>query len=630
MKKDLKLFIIVIVIWCLIYFIPAIRVQFNPDNFFLGLIYQSKYKLFPPKEVNKDIVIVDMDNDSLWIKERPDYMAELIKLIAKEGKAEVIGVDILYDDYKNPDPDKNKDVIKQANCPYKIDTDPMEVKLACNLLDEAVSNVVLATTIKKVKGKDKFLRPLEFLKNAAWATGHILIPMDKAEDSFYKASAYYTDGNNHEYSFPIIITSYIKGDPSIKNNILTLGKTKINLLFSTDISLYYIPELLAPSKAFKYVTIKDLLKNKDNIPYLEKTFKQKVVLIGSTSEILEDLKNTPFTKYNKNLAFDGRMPGVEFHANCINSLLNDKLITFAPDWLNGIYAICFIFLAMIVIIKFKSTYTFILNISVALLAFIVSLFAFANYSILLSTGTVITAILIMIPAGYIYKYLTIDRFFGRYVSPDVSELIWQNREQLLLKGEKKFATVMFTDIRGFTSLSEKADPAEILDILNQYFDRMSDVIYKTGGNLNKFIGDGLMILYGVPFGEENPAMDAKNSIKAAIMMLQEVEELNKKWQNEGKNIQIAIGAGIHSGEVIAGNIGCANRLEYSVIGDTVNLSSRLEGTNKEFKTNIIISESTYQLVKDTYNMKYLDSVNVKGRDQAVKIYTIDDNSENKQ
>lgn len=615
-------------IWCLIYFIPAIKAQFNPDNFFLGLIYQSKYKLFPPQLPEKDIVIVDMDNNSLWVKERPDYMADVIKLIAKEGKAEVIGLDILYDDYKNPEPAKNQLIPSQVKCPYKDATDPMEVKLACYLQDEAVSNVVLATTIKKDNGNVKFLNPLKFLKNAAWATGHILIPLDKAENSFYKASAYYSDENNHEYSFAVIIASYIKGDPAITGKTLLLGETKINLLFSPDISLYYIPELIAPSKAFKYITITDLLKNKDDIHYLEKAFKGKVVLVGSTSEILEDLKNTPFTKYNKNFAFEGRMPGVEFHANCINSLLNNKLLMFAPDWLNAIYALCFIFLAMVVIIKFKSTYTFILNISVAFMAFIVSLFAFVNYSILLSSGTVITAILLMIPAGYIYKYLTIDRFFGRYVSPDVSELIWKNREQLLLKGEKKFATVMFTDIRGFTSLSEKADPAELLDILNQYFDKMSDVIYKTGGNLNKFIGDGLMVLYGVPFGENDPAKDAQNAVKSALMMLQEVDELNKKWQKEGKSAQIAIGAGIHSGEVIAGNIGSANRLEYSVIGDTVNLSSRLEGTNKEFKTSIIISESTYQLVKDFYNLKYLASVNVKGRDQAVKIYTIEDNSEN--
>lgn len=595
----------------------------------MDLMYQTQYTILPPHLPNNDIIIVDIDNNSLWIKERPDYMADLIKMIAKNGKAEVIGIDILYDDYKNPDPEINLKDIKQVNCPYNKFKDPMETKLACCLKDESVSNVVLASTVQKIGGKIKILDPIEPLKNAAWAPGMILMPLDKGDNSHYKASVYYSDGENYEYSFPVMVTSYIKGNPEVKDKYLFLGDDKINLLYSPEISLYFIPRLLSPANSFKYVTVENLLKNKDNTKYFEELFKGKIVLIGSSSEILEDLKNTPFTKFNKNSAFEGRMPGVEFHANSINSLIHNKLNIFAPVWLNILYSLAFIFIALVAIFKFKSKYTFILNLLLAVICFIVSLFVFINYSIILSTGTVITVILLIIPLGYIYKYLTIDRFFGRYVSPEVSELIWKNREQLLLKGEKKFATVMFTDIRGFTSLSEKADPAEILDILNQYFDRMSYVIYKTGGNLNKFIGDGLMILYGIPFGANNSSEDAKNAIKASLMMLEEVELLNKKWKLEGKTTKISIGIGIHSGIVIAGNIGSAKRLEYSVIGDTVNLASRLESTNKQFNTNIIISESTYKLVKDSITLKSLDSVNVKGRNQEVNIYTISKDSENK-
>lgn len=224
---------------------------------------------------------------------------------------------------------------------------------------------------------------------------------------------------------------------------------------------------------------------------------------------------------------------------------------------------------------------------------------------------------------YVDKYLKVDKLFGKYVSPDVAELIWKNRDKIILKGEKKIATVIFTDIRGFTTISENSDPQLILQLLNDYFETMAQIIYKNNGNLNKFIGDGLMIIFGVPLSSSTPETDAINAVKCAVEMIQEVKKLNNQWKEKYNGIDINIGVGIHTGEIIAGNIGSTKRLEYSAIGDTVNLSARLEGVNKDFNTNLILSESTYNLVKSSFNTKPLGHVKVKGRVQEVEIYTID-------
>lgn len=593
-------------------------------------MYETKYLFENNNSINNEIIIVDIDNDSLWIKDRPDYLADVIKLIAEKGKAEVIGVDILFDDLKNPDPERPTLKHLNLSCPYDKNKHPLEMKLACTLQEGSVSNVVLAATIKKMGGLSLILYPIKALKESAWAVGSILFPLDKGDYNHHKASIYYEDcKNNYSYSFPILIASYIKGAPSLTTNELVIGKNKIKINYSPEGYPYFIPDLLGPNKMFKYVTMSELFHDKSDHRSYEKLFKGKIVLIGSSSEILDDLINTPLTRFNTHSSFNGRMPGVEFHANSVYSLLHNKTYHLAPPWINVIWAFLFILVSSMSMLYFRSSYSFLLNIFTAIACFILGFYIFLNYSTILSVGTTITIILLIIPFAYFYKYLTVDRFFGRYVSPDVSDLIWKNREQLILKGEKKLATVVFTDIRGFTTLSENADPEKILEILNDYFEKMADVIYKTHGNLNKFIGDGLMILYGVPISYKDTESDAKNAIDAAILMLKEVELLNNKWAHEGKSVKIAIGVGIHTGEVIAGNIGAAKRMEYSAIGDTVNLASRLESTNKEFNTNIIVSETTYNLVKNHVKLKSLGNVKVKGRAKEINIFTIDNSEENK-
>jgi adenylate cyclase len=206
--------------------------------------------------------------------------------------------------------------------------------------------------------------------------------------------------------------------------------------------------------------------------------------------------------------------------------------------------------------------------------------------------------------------------FGRYVSKQVAEAILNGR--LELGGERKRATVLISDIRNFTAISEKFPPEEVVDFLNEYFSEMVSVVIKYEGTLDKFIGDALLAVFGAPIAH---ADDAKRAVFAALEMQEKLKEFNKKRVKKGKN-EIRIGVAVHTGNLVAGNIGSEVRMEYTVIGDTVNLTSRLEPLNKQFGTQILISESTYSEVKDDIEVREIPAVELRGKEEKVKIYDV--------
>jgi adenylate cyclase len=187
--------------------------------------------------------------------------------------------------------------------------------------------------------------------------------------------------------------------------------------------------------------------------------------------------------------------------------------------------------------------------------------------------------------------------FSRYVDPQVANAIWLSRDEVSLEGDERIATVLFSDIRNFTGITAGKPSRTVLRWLNRYFTAMDEVIRAHDGFLNKFIGDGLLVVYGVPLSQ-GETVDACNSVRSALAMLKRVEELNAERLAGEDFPDLRIGVGIHTGTLTSGSVGSLNRLEYSVIGETVNLASRLESLNKEFGTEIILSEATYERVKD--------------------------------
>ncbi|MBV6493154.1 MAG: hypothetical protein LDLANPLL_01169 [Turneriella sp.] len=206
--------------------------------------------------------------------------------------------------------------------------------------------------------------------------------------------------------------------------------------------------------------------------------------------------------------------------------------------------------------------------------------------------------------------------FGKFVNKEVANMVMKG--DLALGGETKTVTVFFSDIRSFTSISEKLSPEEVVGFLNEYMTLMVDIVYKYNGVVDKFIGDAIMALWGAPVAKDN---DVENAILAALEMRQALHKFNEKRGSKNKPI-IRIGMGINTGEVLAGQIGSNDRLEYTVIGDAVNLASRMEGLNKVFGTDILISENTYKLVREKFSCVQMQKVKVKGKTDAQRVYAV--------
>jgi adenylate cyclase len=215
----------------------------------------------------------------------------------------------------------------------------------------------------------------------------------------------------------------------------------------------------------------------------------------------------------------------------------------------------------------------------------------------------------------------VRKMLGQYVSPHMLSSLVDNREDILRAevGAKENVTVLFSDIRGFTSISENEPPERIVSMLNQYFSLWSDAIFEYDGTIDKFVGDAVMALWGAPLRTEK---HPEKALRAALEMRKRLPELNRRLNVEGFP-EVKIGVGIHTGDAILGNIGSEKKLDYTVIGDTVNLSSRLEGLTKQYTCDILISEATYIRVSDLFRCEFVDSVKVKGKEQAVKVYKVD-------
>jgi adenylate cyclase len=228
-------------------------------------------------------------------------------------------------------------------------------------------------------------------------------------------------------------------------------------------------------------------------------------------------------------------------------------------------------------------------------------------------------------SGTAYQYFVegrekrqVKRLFGRYVSKDVYDQLIAHPERAELGGKRRDMSVLFSDIRGFTSITEKGQPEELVGQLNEYFSRMVTIVFRHGGTVDKFVGDMVMALFGAPL--DDPA-HAEHAAQAAVDMVHELGELNRTWAAEGR-AQLDIGIGVNSGEMIAGNIGSSSIMSYTVIGDNVNLGARLESLNKDYKTRIIISDATRTRLTGSYDIQPLGDVIVKGKTLPVAIFEI--------
>jgi adenylate cyclase len=390
---------------------------------------------------------------------------------------------------------------------------------------------------------------------------------------------------------------------------------------------FYGPRKTFPSVPFFYV-----LEPREWKTSLQegKFFKDKIVIIGPTATILQDLHRTPFSG---NWRYPNLMPGVEIHAHAIATLMQNRAIGEALP--HPIYR------GLVILVGVGVASGFISRISPrpikrALWALaIAALWAGIGYVSLVSLGAIVPVavpVLLIALSGLVHlgtgtiseqlEKLHLRRTLERYVAaPIVKEILNQPEDfRALLQGRKIKAAVMFCDIRGFTTLSFKLPPEQLVAQLNAYLNVMVSAIVEARGTVDKFIGDAVMAEFGTPVSQGAKA-DALNAVKAALNMRKALVALRQQWQQQGQPI-LFNGIGISFGEVIAGNIGSIQRLEYTVIGDTVNIASRVEGLTKEFGTDILITDSLYELVQPEVDAVFLGEHPLRGRDSKVGLYSL--------
>ena len=585
-----------------------------------------------------NVVIVDIDEKSLhqegqwpW---RRNKVATLIDTIANSG-AGIIGLDIVFSE---PDKSSPKNIAAQLDCNTSILQD----------YDETLANTVLKTptvggyffTYSPGRTHTLPLIPAVFLTRGGSNLDYLLSPTNlvlnipKIQNSLYSSGFFnntpdeggmirlvpllmYYDKSIYPSLALEMVRIYTGSKRVTFDNVhsntesITMGTLQI----PTDRFARLMVNYRGPSHNFTYVSATDILSHN----FKPETVEGKFVLIGTSAIGLADLRATPF---------DVLMPGVEVHANVIDNLLTQDFISFAqePELVD---------LSLIIFTVFVTMLLFSIIPVWSIIPLLVGLFYtyYRAFDYLLFQQGLALNILFPLAAlmfGFVITVL-IDYFislsqkraimsiFAKKVSPSVMNDLIKNSSEALLTPHNKEVTIFFSDIRSFTSISEKlGSPERVINMLNTYMTPMVESITHYHGTVDKFIGDAVMAYWNAPVPVENHADQA---LESALQQQQLLQILNSTLKSEF-DIEIAIGIGIHTGLATIGEMGSTGRSDYTIIGDNVNLASRLEGLTKLYGAKIIISESTKAQLQQKYFIRSLDIVKVKGKKKAVEIFEV--------
>ncbi|MEW6671520.1 MAG: adenylate/guanylate cyclase domain-containing protein [Thermodesulfobacteriota bacterium] len=368
------------------------------------------------------------------------------------------------------------------------------------------------------------------------------------------------------------------------------------------------------AKTFPHISVTDIIRGSVDAAAI----KDKIVIVGATAVGIYDLRVTPFSSV---------YPGVEIHANIIDNILS-KHFLYQPSWaavfdilgivaggliLGFILPRAGVFSGILSSLLIFAGYIFVCQIFFIQKGFILNLVY--PLAVLLSVYVVITA----------YKYLVESRqkrfikdAFSTYLAPSVVKQLIDSPEKLVLGGEKRNITAFFSDVQGFTSISEKLSPEKLVEILNEFLTEMTDIILKFEGTVDKFEGDAIIAFFGAPNDLENHAATA---CAATVEMQKRLVRLREKWKGEGKP-ELMMRIGLCSGPAVVGNMGSKNRMDYTMMGDTVNTAARLEGVNKVYGTYTLISETTRRAAGNGFNFREIDKINVVGKKEPITVYQL--------
>ncbi len=595
LNKGIKYFLYGLTFSILVFTLLQLPIFININNLFLDNL---QGEIQPRKEV----VVVGIDDKSLseigsWPWDRSVF-AQVINNITKDKPAS-IGIDVLF----------------------------LESRLGDESLIQAIEQGDTPIILGSKLDRGTILKSI-FDGKANTYSGFVNFSPD-SDGKIRNTQVFENINNKCELSFALALASqyfHINPDklcntnsrlPSGDSAFIQGGQVKLR---STSYSLQSNNELTFSysKERFNTISISDVYNSRleDNF------FKDKIILIGSTALDLRTELNDNFTNI-----FGQTIPGVEIHANILNSFLEDS---FYGSWDSLVMSAGYIIITIVLLylfFKFKkeSTHLAIL-LAAEIIHFIISIILF-NYGILTPIIQASIYILGLYIFSLIYRNviqkrenLYIKNAFSRYLNPKLLNVLLQNSDKLKLGGETREMSVLFSDIRGFTTISEGMKPQELVNMINDYLSYMTEIILKNNGTIDKYIGDAIMAFWNAPLDDPNHKI---NAIRTAL----EMENLvNEFMQLHPEYPEIKIGIGINSGEMTVGNIGGKDRFDYTVLGDNVNLGARLEGLTKKYGVTIVVSETVVDnaqgnsLRDNSIAFRQLDEVRVKGKSDSVKIY----------
>jgi adenylate cyclase len=560
--------------------------------------WDTLFRLRGAQSPDSDIVIVAIDDTSLnWMQQpwpwKRTQLANIVTWLNNAG-AKVIGLDIdLFDPAANPADDQ--------------------------ALADALSSANASVSVNQIIPTPQFTgltnnQPLPIYQNALTAYGITEVIRD--QDAIARGvTGYQTYNGQTYYNWSFQLARLFLGIDPPSNPTpagLTFNGKNVPLNNKDQLLINYAGPsgTYPPTYSAAFITLGD---------YSPDLFKNKIVLIGSTSQTLQDFYPTPFSP-----AFP--TPGVEIVANTVATILQGSYLQKAPPWTTIILIILAAVAAWLISRTSRPTLAVALLVGILLGYFFIQyeIFLHARWEFAIATPAIMLFLGVIIPTvdQAVTQELEKRRvrgLFSRFISPDmVNELI--NSQDLDALNRRSEVTILFSDIRSFTTFSEKLKPEEVVAFLNPYLASMTEVIHKHGGTVDKYEGDAIVAFFGEPIRYED---HARRAVEAALEMRKALYALNQRWISEGRTMDgFETGIGLNTGQVFVGLLGSEQRMNYTIIGDNANLAARLQDQTKEFGWPILISETTYQQVKADFDAEFADSRLVKGKTEPVGIYKL--------
>ncbi|MFT5415058.1 MAG: adenylate cyclase [Gammaproteobacteria bacterium] len=626
-----------------------------------NIAYDKRLLLTMPETVDKRIVIVDIDEASLTAEGRwpwgRDKLSALVESLFDEYEIAIVGFDIVFaepdessglsvlerladEQLKNNEMFRAQLQILRPQLDYDgrfaetIQQYPVVLGYYFNFVaerDEAskIGRLPSPSFVKGTfKGKrigfhvaDGFGSNIQQLESSALGSGHFN-PVPDPDGVIRRVPMLIEYEGEYYSSLSLEVARHLLGSKDVKPRFekpLFGGRAYAGLewltiadkLIPVDNRLQTLVPYRGAQGSFPYVSATDVLHGNADKAVLNGA----TVLVGTTAPGLLDLRSTPVAE---------AYPGVEVHANLIGGIL-DGTIKQLPEYTLGAEVLMLLVFGLVMAIVVPLLSPLAATIATASLLFLYFAFNFlvwtaGNFVLPIASGVMMLLSMFVLNMSYGYFVETrgkrqITGLFGQYIPPELVDEMADQPSDYSLDAKSKELTVLFSDVRGFTTISEGLSPTELAELMNMFLTPMTRVIHEQRGTIDKYMGDAIMAFWGAPIDDRD---HAKHALDAGMQMLQRMDEINAQFVSRGWP-EIQIGIGINTGMMSVGNMGSEFRIAYTVVGDAVNLGSRLEGLTKGYSVPLIVSESTKEAVPE-YAYRELDRVRVKGKDKAVVIY----------